>query len=74
MSSTKAKLLIVFAFLGFFAGSLTYFAINWLIVNNFIQIPVLREFLVSPLMIAGLAGSLLSVAVITAFAMFAQRE
>ncbi len=74
MSSTKAKLVVVFAFLGFFAGSLTYSAINWLIVNNIIQIPVLQALLSSPWMISGLAGSILSVVCITAFAMLARRE
>jgi len=74
MSSTKAKLLISFAFLGFFAGSLTYASINWLIVNNVIQIPALKELLSSPWMISGLAGSLLSVVSITAFAMLTRRE
>jgi hypothetical protein len=74
MSSTKTKLIITFVFLGFFAGSLTYSAINWLIVNNVIQIPVLREFLSSPWMISGLAGSVLSVICITVFSMLARRE
>jgi len=74
LSFTKAKLLISFAFLGFFGGSLTYSAINWLVVNNVIQIPALKELLSSPWMISGLAGSLLSVISITAFAMLVRRE
>jgi len=66
MTLGRTTLLIGFAFLGFLLGSVAYMAFDWIFVNAAIGIqpvPILT-ILSAPWFISGIAGSLLSIAIL----------
>jgi len=76
MAWSKTTLISTFAILGFLLGSVSYFAINWMIENNWVwifSIP-LPQLIASPGFISGLAGSLLAVIAIYVYAHFSKGE
>jgi len=64
LAMSKNKLILSFAFLGFMIGTTAYFAFDWLGTIN-MKLP---QILSAPWFISGIAGSIISLVVISVFA------
>ena len=64
LAMSKNKLILSFAFLGFMIGATAYFAFDWLDMINM----TLPQILFAPWFISGIAGSIISLVVISVFA------
>ena len=76
MSFGRTKLFLSFAIFGFLIGTATYFVFDWIFANAAIGIqpvPIL-EVISAPWFISGIAGSLLSMAIIYVFAKFSAEK
>ena len=72
MSFGKTKLLLSFAILGYLIGATAYFAFDWILAHTAIGIqpfPIMTV-LTAPWFISGIAGALLSMAVLYVSARF----
>jgi len=72
MSFGRTKLLVSFAFLGFFIGTAAFYAFDWLLNNTAMgtyQTPIL-EMVTRPWFLSGIGGSILSVVVLFVSAKF----
>jgi len=64
LALSKNKLIFSFAFLGFMIGAVAYFVFDWLTTINI----SISQVLFAPWFISGLAGSIISLVVISVFA------
>jgi len=73
MAFERTKLLVSFAFLGFFVGAGSYFFFNWFIVNSGIKFPPIAEIIFSPWFVSGFTGSLLSILIVSVYSHLTRR-
>ena len=76
MALGKKTLIIAFALLGFIIGAAIYFALDLIVAPTAMigPLPGFVEILTAPWFISGIAGALLSVAVILVFAKFSHEK
>lgn len=72
MAFGKPKLMLSIGFFGFLLGTAAYFAFNWFATNNMIivtSVPI-ADVIFAPWFISGIAGSILSIIIVSLFGRF----